>query len=300
MKPIKLTKALIQQMTEEFITALTSAKLSDGKVSYSKAFAYEDKEGSGVTVAFTSMAYTKMLMLLQTFSDEVAWHGTVSRPDPKRFVIEDIFVYPQEVTGATVTTDQERYQEWLMHMDDEQFNALHFQGHSHVNMGVTPSGVDNAFYDSIISQLGPEDFYIFAIFNKKLDHTIKVYDMASNVMYEGKDVTLEIEGDIGQFLADAKEQVVKRTSTYAASKGANVQVATTPTTPPVQTHVATTPGPKSKKGKKKDTPTANDYPLTSMYGGYGGYGGYGSPIDYDEYVFGQRDNSGRRADWWNE
>lgn len=291
MKPIKLTKALIQQMLEEFGNTLMSAKLSDGKVSYTKAFAYEDKGNSGVTVTFTSVAYAKMLMLLNTFSDEVAWHGTVTRPDPKRFVIHDIFVYPQEVTGATVTTDQERYQEWLMHLDDDTFNALHFQGHSHVNMGVTPSGVDTAFYDSIISQLGPEDFYIFAIFNKKMDRTIKVYDMAENVMYEGKDVTIEIEGDLGQFITDAKDEVVKRTTTYTASKGANVQVAQTP---PANTHVATTPGPK-KKDKKKGAQSEPEYPQPGIYGGYGygGYGGYGSQIDYDEYAF------GKRADWWN-
>lgn len=299
-KPIKLTQEWIQQMIQEFTAALGDLKLSDGKVSYTKSLTYGKKDGPKAEVYFETIAYAKMLTLLHSFSDEVAWHGIVERRDKGVFVIKDIIVYPQEVTGGTVTTDQERYQTWLMQLDDEVFNGLHMQGHSHVNFATTPSAVDTKFYDSILEQLGDDDFYIFMIFNKRLERTVKIYDLANNILYENGDVEIGLmceDGDLDQFLADAQQLVVKKaTTTYATSAGANVTVF------PKEGKKNEVASPVSSQSKAKQSPGYYGG-YGSGYGGYGsGYGGYGGKaIDYDEEIFGKRGLTGaQRADWWND
>ena len=293
-KPIKLTQEWIQQMIQEFTAALGDLKLSDGKVQYTKSLTYDKKDGPRAAVYFETVAYAKMLTLIHSFSDEVAWHGIVERRDKDVFVIKDIIVYPQEVTGGTVTTDQGRYQTWLMELDDEVFNGLHMQGHSHVNFSTTPSAVDTKFYDSILEQLCDDDFYIFMIFNKRLERTVKIYDLANNILYEDKDVDIGIlceNGDLDQFLAEAKQLVVKKaTATYATSAGANV------TAFPKEAKKNEAASPVSSQSKTRQSPG-----YYGGYGNFGAYGGYGGKtIDYDEEIFGKRQTGSTRSDWWND
>ena len=126
-RPIVLTKEIKQKALEDFSTMLDGIKMADGKFSYSKTFCY--KEGNAV-VWLTPEAYRKTLALVMGFSDEVGWHGKVSRVGEcneagcNEFIVEDIFVYPQEVTGSTVNTDQEAYTKWLYGLDDDTFNRI--------------------------------------------------------------------------------------------------------------------------------------------------------------------------------
>ena len=213
MKPIKLTEEIILKMAEEFAEQMRHANIADGKVSYTKSFTYSNDNDGGVTILFEPVAFAKMLMVLHTFDSEVAWHGIVERPVEDTFVIKDILVYPQEVTGATVNTDQEGYTKWLISLDDDVANAMHMQAHSHVNMPVSPSSVDLAHQEEIIKQLSGEFYYIFMIWNKRMERNIKVYDMASNTLYENADVSVGIAGDgadLNAFIDDAKKKVVKR------------------------------------------------------------------------------------------
>lgn len=259
-RPIKITGEIIQKMTDEFIEKISSMKMLDGKIDYTKTLYYpSDKKTQKARVLFTPSAYIKMLELLKHFSSEVAWHGVVERQDVQTFLITDILVYPQEVTGATVTTDQEAYQKWMMELDDETYNSLHVQMHSHVNMAVSPSSVDLHHQEEIINQLTDEDFYIFMIWNKRLEYTVKIYDMKNNVMYDGDSVIVDVETDglaLDDFITEA-DAVVK---TKAWSGGTTTNAA------------------KGSGKKTKETKTTPSYPT---YGGYGGYGGYGSK-DYTQ------------------
>ena len=60
-------------------------------------------------IRFTTEAWIKQCSLVQHFNTEIAWHGLV-RPIKDGYEIYDILVYPQEVTGGTVETDQQKYQ----------------------------------------------------------------------------------------------------------------------------------------------------------------------------------------------
>jgi hypothetical protein len=199
-----------QKARKDFDAMLDGMKMSDGKLNYSKRYEYEN---SGAVVWFAPEAYKKILALVTEFSDEVGWHGTVHRIGDDEFMIEDIFVYPQEVTGSTVNTDQFEYTEWLYELDDDTFNKIRMQGHSHVNMGVSPSGVDDKHRQQILEQLEKGMFYIFMIWNKSLTVHTLVYDMARNVLYEDRDVEVKLLGGEGmdEFLADAREKVQKKT-----------------------------------------------------------------------------------------
>lgn len=206
-KPIILTEEIIAEMTAEFSESLRNKKIADGNVTYKKDFVYKNDEQ--ITVWFTPVAFSKMVVLLQHFSTEVAWHGVVSRVNDG-FVISDIFVYPQKVDGTNVNTDQEEYQKWLMEFDDDMANKLLMQGHSHVNMSTSPSVVDTNHQEQILAQLGGDNFYIFMIWNKRLENTIKVYDLASNTLYEDNDVTVSVTGsdfDLETFINDADSSV---------------------------------------------------------------------------------------------
>lgn len=205
MKPIKITEEIRRVTIAEIEKLLSDMKLANGKLTYSKEWVWSVEDDQKALVHIESLAWNKMWLLINSFNYEVAWHGIACKVSPEKYIIKDIIVYPQTVTGATVSTDQNEYEKWLMSLDDDEFNNLRFQGHSHVNMDVSPSSVDLSHQESILSQLGDKDFYIFAIFNKKGEFDMKIYDMEENTLYEKKDIVLEY--DMKDFLANAKKLV---------------------------------------------------------------------------------------------
>ena len=233
-KPIKITPMHIAEVRREFEETLRNLKLSDGKISFTKTFGSNNEK---TTVYFTSVAWTKMVALIMEFNDDVAWHGLARRgTDPEGYVIYDILVYPQEVIGATVNTDQEKYQVWLMEHEDDVFNNIRMQGHSHVNMATSPSSVDTTHQEKILDQLEDHMFYIFMIWNKKFESNTKVYDLQKNMLYENHDVSVKIlDSGIGldAFIADAKTMVAKKTYTSCVSTGYSTSKYHTPYNPPV-------------------------------------------------------------------
>lgn len=217
-KVIKLTDEQLQECRKDFDTALSTMKLTDGKISFIKTIAAPNEKA---TLYFDPLAWRKMLTLVKEFDKEVAWHGVAYRGDDEaknEYYISDILVYPQKVTGATVNTDQEKYEMWLMQHDDEVFNNIRMQGHSHVNMNTSPSGVDETHQAKILEQLEDDMFYIFLIWNKSNSKFIKIYDLKKNILFETTDVSVEVLDDgsgIDEFLEEAKKLVEdKPTTTY--------------------------------------------------------------------------------------
>ena len=260
-KPITITEAMMQEMAELFRAECERAKLADGRVSFSREYKFPDTDDRKAKIHFTADAYEKMTKVIDAFSSEVAWHGFVERVGDMEFIVTDILVYPQMVTGATVNTDQEEYTKWLDTIDVEEFNKMHFQGHSHVYMATHPSSVDLGHQSEIIKQLKKDDFYIFMIWNKKREFTAKVYDMATNTLFDGSDVEVTYEpSPVDEFIEDAKAMV--RTRTYTA-----------PTTPPA--NAATTPGSRYYQGQKhwwdeEDDDADDEFDKGSLYTGKGG------------------------------
>ena len=213
-KQIRLTSSDIEKVKLDFEKYLSGATLSDGKFTFSTVVGDVNRKAK---VIYTESAWQKQSALVREFDKEVAWHGIATREDDMDgkdvYMIRDIVVYPQEVTGSTVNTDQQKYEEWIMEFDDDIFNALKMQGHSHVNMGTSPSSVDVEHQEKIIEQLDDDSFYIFMIWNKKNERTIRIYDMRKNLYFTGSDIDVSIQiedGGLMTFLDEARKMVIEK------------------------------------------------------------------------------------------
>ena len=156
------------------------------------------------TVFITPNAYIKMRMLVDKTDKEVGWYGIVNQMPglEATYIIEDIVVYPQKVTGTTVEQDEDRMFEFEMSLTTDQVNHKRFHGHSHVNMGTTPSGVDESFYQDILSQV--TDYFIITVTNKKNEYTTRFYDVANNILYT--EVPIQLMQDNGSLYLDWFEE----------------------------------------------------------------------------------------------
>lgn len=219
MKPYKFDgekgKELKEQM-KEFIGQLTLADILN--LSQQLKSDVEQK----AEVHFSSAAYYKMYALINECDKEIAWDGIVYRDEekPHVFYVTDVIVYPQEVSGATVETDDEKYLEWLNSLDDETFNHRRFNGHSHVRMATTPSSTDTTYREQ--SVLNIPDFFIFGIFNKNNAFNFQIYDIENNIIYDNGDVLFYTpEPDYTQWAKEiiAEKVVAKKytttTTTYS-------------------------------------------------------------------------------------
>lgn len=243
-REIKMTEERLKVTVTDFLGYLRNVKMSDGKISFNKTIGMVERKAQ---VVFSEKAWVKMQMLVQCFDKEVAWHGTAYRDEDETkdiYHIGDIIVYPQEVSGATVNTDQEKYQNWLYDLDDDTFNNLRMQGHSHVNMATSPSATDLAHQAGILSEMGEDMFYIFMIWNKKGERNIKIYDMKKNILFETQDVSVFVDDDaigIQDFMSNAKDVVKQRLYSYQNY-----------TTPAAKTETKKQELPPAKEVKKTD------------------------------------------------
>ena len=154
-----------------------------------------DKQLTDPTVYITCEAYVKLRKLVEDTTTEIGWYGTVTKAPglDATYIIDDIIVYPQIVTGATCVQDDDEVFNFEMRLTTDQVNRKRFHGHSHVNMGVTPSGVDEQFYQDLLSQVN--DYFIIMVTNKSGANHIRFYDMENNILYT--EVPLHIMLDNG-------------------------------------------------------------------------------------------------------
>lgn len=177
---------MIEQLTTNLMEQLTGSKALADKLTVSMPIKLKAQPEDKPTVYITTIAERKIKALVDMAKEEVAWHGTVTRDSATNsYYIEDIFVFPQEVTHSTADATDD-YLPWLNELDDDTFNKLRFHGHSHVNMGTRPSSTDKNYQENMLTPI--KDFYIFAIYNKKDDYTMFLYDMDRNYMYETEDI----------------------------------------------------------------------------------------------------------------
>ena len=240
-KPIRITQAMKKEIMEDVAKRLDSMVLSDGKATLDLNYYYPGKDKA--TVIFSRIAWEKQVRLVDEFSSEVGWHGLVRRDpdDATKFYIDDLITFPQEVTGATVTPTQGEYDRWNAMLPTEQRNTMRYHGHSHVNMGTSPSGTDTTFQKDIIGrlngdgftpeerermmeELGDSAFYIFMIWNKRREHYARIFDLYNNIEYGTSEVDIVHDGEdpLADFIADAKSKVKQKTySTYAGNYVSN-------------------------------------------------------------------------------
>ena len=167
-------------------------------------------------VLIPSDVYADMLTLVHNYSTEIGWQGFVRKSGASTYVIDKILVYPQLVTGVTVTDDHEKYAAWIGQIDLDDLNKIRLYAHSHVNMAVNPSGTDLNQFDTYKNQT--DDFYIMLIMNKRNELRIDIYEKARNRTYIGCEYLISYPENT-TLLEEAKKQVTRRTfvrSPYAS------------------------------------------------------------------------------------
>jgi len=273
---IKLTPECIKKCREDFEKALSS--VTNGKISFTQTLGSVSETAM---VYFSERAWYKMQALVCEFDKEVAWHGIAHRGedfDKNEYYITDIVVYPQEVTGATVEMDTAEYGKWLCdNYEDERFNNIRMQGHSHVNMNTSPSGVDLTHQEEIVKQLTDEMFYIFVIWNKHNSSNIRIFDMKKNILFDDDDISYEVLSDgygIEDFIKEAKGLVKNKTYKPQAAKDKPEEKEKSGTQAAAKTKIKTTAAKQKKRTKTTDTVYGNSYNLSNTVRYYDGYGYY--------------------------
>lgn len=203
------------------------------------------KDQGKALLRFTADAFTKLWLMTQEHTQEVAAHALVKRELSNTFLIYDILLYPQTVSAATVQATDD-YGPWLMSLSEAQFEDCKMQIHSHVNMGVTPSAVDNSFYHTLLAQV--TDFYIFMIINKRSEMWFNIYDVANNLLYESADIEYDLITAAGTSVIDWLDE-----GNGLISK------------PAIKSYVSPAAPPASGYGNYHDYDKAQDYFRTQQY-----------------------------------
>lgn len=150
-----------------------------------------------INLKISAVAFLKMQTLVAGYDHEVGWYGTAEKVDDTTYRIMDILVYPQYASAAYIDDkDTTEMPLWFQSLSDEDYNFKRFHGHSHVNMGVTPSGTDNTTYEQFKkqnSQAQVNRFSIELIMNKKFEMFWKIHDAESDKEYTSADISVEIE-----------------------------------------------------------------------------------------------------------
>lgn len=145
------------------------------------------RQNTHPVVFITELALNKMFIFTKEIATEVGWLGTVKR-NQNHFLIEDVFLLKQEVHATTTEITSEgltAFAEEILAKENgfDMWNEMRMWGHSHVNMGITPSGQDNSQME-VFSSSGHE-FFIRLICNKKGELAVDVYDFETGMEYHG-------------------------------------------------------------------------------------------------------------------
>lgn len=131
-------------------------------------------------VIISAEAYKRMLLYVEIGDKEVGWLGTVKLLPSGNFFIDQTYLLDQEVTPTETELSTEglgKLMEELINKGGsdsaDTINRLRFWGHSHVRMGVSPSGTD----ENTMRRFGREGipWYIRGIFNKVGDAQFAIY-----------------------------------------------------------------------------------------------------------------------------
>lgn len=174
-------------------------------------------------VRISPTAWMKIQALVVGYDKEVAWYATVEKIGIGEYRMKDILVYPQIASGAFVEDtfingDPTEMNEWMDSLPDEQFLERRGQGHSHVEMSVSPSPTDKEFWKrfALSVQNAPNPYVVTMIINKKLDMMWWIVDWEDKQEYTNAaiEVLIEVEEGVSNidFFAASKELVRDRTT----------------------------------------------------------------------------------------
>lgn len=206
-KKTKLTKNEIDALIERMKKQLSETTLYDGKLSLS--FDTGDAGEHKAVLTYSPAAFSKMLMLMMSADSlEVGWNASVEKQDTGKYYVKDIFVAPQSVSGGAVNTNKAEFGLWMTKLNKNTDNKIRMQGHYHVGFSATPSQTDTQNWQEILTDVRDDMFYVFTIWNKRMEHYTVIFDNIDGVKYENQDIDIAAEGfDISEFMKEKSENI---------------------------------------------------------------------------------------------
>lgn len=244
----------------------------------------EYSEMSLPKIFISKKATNKMLIYIDECSKEVGWLGTVEQ-HKDIYLIDDVMLFEQEVSSVTTDIDEGDLSKFASNKMEELgaeegsnlLNSVKMWGHSHVNMGVTPSSTD----DKSMEMFGESghDFFIRLIANKKGVMKIDLFDYERGIVFYNLDFSevatqeeRELEKQIQELQEKLEQIAIKDIEELEVGIKEEIKAK-------VKEKTYT-----KKKDKKDNISKLNDY--AAYFGGYNGYyvedGAYGY-TDYSEY-----------------
>lgn len=141
----------------------------------------------------SNTAYLKMQEYIKQSDKEIGWLGGCTRQD-NDYYLYDVYLFNQEVNHTTCEITEEGLNNFAMELMKQKngieiWNSLSFWGHSHVNMGTSPSAQDDSQLQFFLKNMS-EGFFIRYIGNKKNEINIKIVDLDKNVIITGIDTKI--------------------------------------------------------------------------------------------------------------
>lgn len=199
MEKLRINQEEKEVMAKEILKQLEKCnRLSDFKLDFKNVEKVIKPEHKPI-VQMTPEIYTKMYSLVHASPVEISWHGLVSRDKENDiYTIYDIVMFPQ-INGPTSTaTDEKDFSDWMtsLIMDPEfPIQDLRMHGHSHVNMQVFSSGIDDAYQKELIAKVEDDDYYLFLVLNKKQEICVLLYDFSKQILFNTNDVEVRVVAD---------------------------------------------------------------------------------------------------------
>lgn len=137
-------------------------------------------------IVIMDRAYNKMSNYVSQCPDEVGWLGSIHHARDNIYVLQDVYLFKQEVHATTTEINPEGLNEFGMEVLAEPdgmdiWNSIKLWGHSHVNMGVFASGQDDSQMKTF-AEVG-HDYFFRLIANKKKELKIDMYDYQHATVY---------------------------------------------------------------------------------------------------------------------
>ena len=91
---------------------------------------------------------------------------------------------------------------------------LRGHGHSHVNMNVYSSGIDDAYQEDLVTKVEDGDYYLFFVLNKRMEMFALLYDFNQQILFETKDMDIKITTGYLDIKEWCKEQISMYCKSY--------------------------------------------------------------------------------------
>jgi hypothetical protein len=161
-------------------------------------------------IRFTVESLITIEQAVQQNGLEITLYGFVDELNGS-YVIRDVFIPKQEVSGASVDVSSSTrldILQWMLDTRPGDRCKMRFWCHSHVHMDVSPSGVDKDDCMKSIKEQGG-GYFIRAIANKKGEMSVALYDSSKNIYIEDCDWSMDIGGLESQIAEKVKSDIEK-------------------------------------------------------------------------------------------